>query len=158
MSKWVKMATSAKEGDREKTVRQLLAEIRLLEGSARLYQSRLEVIQGALTETLVANSTLDGIKGKNKGTEILLPVGADSFIRAEIQDSQKIIMGIGAGVCMEKDIEACTEDLKNRKAEFEKLSISLRQQLSQTLARLEQDRNLLGQLLQRDSGKESQTV
>jgi len=149
------MAANTKEMDREETVRQLLVEIRMLEGSIRVYQSRLEVIQAALTEALMANSTLEGIKGKNKGTEILLPIGADSFVHGEIQDSGKIIMGIGAGVCMEKDIETCIENLKNRSTEFEKLSTSLRQQLNQTFTRLEQDRAVVGQLLQRDAGKTS---
>ncbi len=149
------MATGTKEIDREESVRQLLVEIRLLEGSANLYQSRLEVIQTALTEALVAHSTLEGIKGKSQGTEILIPIGADSFIRTQIQDSQKIIMGVGAGVCMEKDLEACTANLENRRVEFEKLSVSLRQQLGQTVARLEQDRNIVGELLQRNAGKPS---
>lgn len=138
-------------------MRQLLVEIRLLEGSARIYQSRLEVVQTALSEAIVANSTLEGIKGK-EGVEALLPIGADSFIRADIQNSNKIIMGIGAGVCMEKDIEVCIEDLKSRRAEFEKVNVSLQQQLGQTLARLEQDRNLLGELLQKGAGRSSKTA
>lgn len=147
-----------RQPDEEETIRQLLVEIRLLEGSIRIYQSRLGVIQAALSETLAANSTLEGIKGKSKGTESLIPIGGDSFIRAEIQDTSKIIMGVGAGVCMEKEIDVCIEDLKTRRAEFEKASTSLRQQLGQTLARLEQDKALLSELLEKRSGRMPQAA
>lgn len=147
-----------RQPDEEETIRQLLVEIRLLEGSIRIYQSRLGVIQAALSETLAADSTLEGIKGKGEGAEALIPIGGDSFIRAEIQDTSKIIMGVGAGVCMEKDIDVCIEDLKARRAEFEKASTALRQQLGQTLARLEQDKTLLSELLEKRSGRMPQAA
>lgn len=129
-----------------------------MEGSIRIYQSRLGVIQAALSETLAADSTLEGIKGKSEGAEALIPIGGDSFIRAEIQDTSRIIMGVGAGVCMEKEIGVCIEDLKARRAEFEKAGTALRQQLGQTLARLEQDKTLLSELLEKRSGRMPQVA
>lgn len=133
-------------------------EVRLLEGSVRILQSRYEVVQAALRETLITNSTLEGIKQKPKGTETLVPIGADSYILATVSDSERIIMGIGAGVCMEKKIEDSITELKNRQTDLEKVKISVEQQLTQTMTRLESDRDRLNDLLKKKSGETAEVV
>jgi prefoldin alpha subunit len=133
-------------------------EIRLLEGSARILQSRYEVIHAALSETLISSTTLEGINHKLKGTETLVPIGSDSYVKAEISDSEKVIMGIGAGVCMEKKIEDSIAELKSRQAELEKTKASVEQQLGQILTQLENDRGRLNDLLRRKSGENVEVV
>ncbi len=142
----------------DEAIRQLIVEIRLLEGSARVLQSRYEVIQAALRDVLVANSTLEGINKKPKGTETLVPIGADSYVRAEISDSEKVIVGIGAEVCMEKTIDESITELKNRQTELEKTRTSIEQQLGQILTRLENDRGRLNDLLKKKSGENVEVV
>jgi len=142
----------------DEVIRQLLVEIRLLEGSVRIIQSRHEVVQAALRETLIASSTLEGIRQKTKGTETLVPIGAESYVRAEILDSQKVIMGVGAGVSTEKKIEDSIAELKSRETELQKVRISLQQQLGQTAARLEDDKARLNELLRKKAGENVEVV
>ena len=116
------------------------------------------MIQAALRDVLVANSTLEGINRKPKGTETLVPIGADSYMRAEISDSEKVVMGIGAEVCMEKTIDESLAELRNRQAELEKTRTSIEQQLGQILGRLENDRGRLNDLLRKKSGENVEVV
>jgi prefoldin alpha subunit len=132
----------------EETIKKLLVEIRMMEGSANLIQSRLRIVSSALEETAIAMNTLEGVKGCPKGTEVLVPVGAGSFLRAELTDVEKAITGMGAGVCIEKSIESSTTDLKERQAELEKLSGSLRQQLEQLLTSIENTKNNLSRMIE----------
>jgi len=145
----------AKEDDE---IRQMLVELRLLEGSARTIQSRLEVVDTALSEILIANSTLEGIKNRPKGTEALIPVGAGSFIRVELVDSEKIVMGVGAGVSLEKSVNDSIESLKNRQEDLEKLRMSLQQQLSQIASRIEDERRTLSDLVKTRGGETVEVV
>jgi len=145
----------AKEDDE---IRRMLVELRLLEGSARTIQSRLEVVDAALSEILIANSTLEGIKNKPKGTEALVPVGAGSFIRVELADSEKIVMGVGAGVSIEKSMNDSIESLKNRRDDLEKLRMSLQQQLSQIASRIEDERTTLSDLVKTRGGETVEVV
>lgn len=145
----------AKEDDE---IRRMLVELRLLEGSARTIQSRLEVVDTALSEILIANSTLEGIKNKPKGTEALVPVGAGSFIRVELADSEKIVMGVGAGVSLEKSVNDSIESLKNRQDDLEKLRMSLQQQLSQIASRIEDERTTLSDLVKTRGGETVEVV
>jgi len=133
----------------EEIVRQLATEIRILEGSVAALQSRLDIVRAATNEVTLAHNTLDGIKKLEDGDSTLVPVGAGSYIRMKISDSKKIVMGIGAGVAMEKDVDGSVEELKERLQELGKARTAVQQQLDQTLARYQQDREALEELLRR---------
>jgi len=82
----------------DEEMRQLLVEIRMLEGSARVLSSRLDIVTGALSETQTAKQTLEGTKESGKNVEMLIPIGSGSFVKAKLEDTQHVIIGVGAGV------------------------------------------------------------
>ncbi len=136
----------------DEEMRALLAEIRLMEGSARILQSRLDLVSAALSETLTAIQTLEGTRGSPENREILIPIGSGSFVRAKLADPGKIIIGIGAGVCLEKTVEDSIKDLRLRSSELDKARSSATQQLSQILDQTEIYRSRLGELVRKKGG------
>ncbi len=142
---------SSRKVSEEDIVRQLAAEIRILEGSIGALQSRLDIVRAAINEVTLAFNTLDGLKKLQDGEPALVPVGAGSYVRMTIADSKKLVMGIGAGVAMEKDVESSVGELKGRLEELEKARTSIQQQLDQTSTRYQQDREALEDLLRRQS-------
>ncbi|HUK27158.1 MAG TPA: prefoldin subunit alpha [Candidatus Acidoferrales bacterium] len=133
----------------EDVVRQLATEIRLLEGSIGVLQSRLDIVRAAINEVTLAFNTLEGMKNVKEGEATLIPVGAGSYVRMQVADSKNLIMGIGAGVAIEKDVGSSVEELKVRLQELEKARTSIQQQLDQTATRYQQDRDALEDLLRR---------
>lgn len=133
----------------EEIVRQLATEIRILEGSVNALQSRLEVVRAAISEVTLAHDTLEGLKNLQKGDSTLVPVGAGSYVRMTVADSKNHVMVIGAGVAMEKDVGSSVEELGGRLQEFDKAKTAIQQQLEQTVARYQQDREALEELLRR---------
>jgi prefoldin alpha subunit len=133
----------------EDIVRQLATEIRILEGSIGALQSRLDIVRSAINEVTLAFNTLDGLKKLQEGDSTLVPVGAGSYVRMKIADSKKLVMGIGAGAAMEKDVESSVGELKGRLEELDKGRTSIQQQLDQTISRYQQDRDALEDLLRR---------
>jgi len=124
-----------------------------LEGSVNALQSRLEFVRAAISEVTVAHDTIDGLKKLQDGDSVLVPVGAGSYIRMSIADSKKLVMGIGAGAALEKDVGGSVDDLKNRLQDLEKARTAIQQQLEQTLGRYQQDRDALEEILrQRETG------
>ena len=83
-----------------------------MEGSVNALQSRLDVVGAAMSEITVAHDTLKGLKQLQSGDPILVPVGAGSYVRMTVADSKNLIMGIGAGAAMEKNVESSVEELK----------------------------------------------
>jgi prefoldin alpha subunit len=138
-------------------VRQLAAEIRILEGSVTALQSRLDIVRAAVSEITVAHDTLDGLKNLKDGDSVMIPVGAGSYVRMTVADSKKIVMGIGAGAAMEKSAESSVEELKNRIQELDKARTSIQQQLDQTIGRYQQDRDALEDILRKRESASTKT-
>ncbi len=65
-----------------------------------------------------------------------------------VADSKNLMMSIGAGAAMEKNVENSAEDLKSRLQDLEKARTSIEQQLQQTLDRYQQDREALEEIMQ----------
>jgi prefoldin alpha subunit len=133
----------------EDIVRQLATEIRILEGSVSALQSRLELVRAAIGEVNVAHDTITGLKQLQNGDSVMVPVGAGSYVRMSIADSEKIVMSIGGGAAMEKNLQSSVEELKNRLQDLEKARTSIEQQLEQTLSRYQQDREALEDIMRK---------
>jgi prefoldin alpha subunit len=142
---------SSSQVKEEDVVRQLASEIRILEGSIGVLQSRLDIVRAAINEVTLAYNTLEGMKKLQNGEATLIPVGAGSYIRMQVADSKKLVMGIGAGVAIEKDVEGSVEELKSRLQDLDKARTSIQQQLDQTATRYQQDREALEDLLRRQT-------
>ncbi len=136
----------------DEEMRQLLAEIRLLEGSARILQSRLDIVSAAFSETSTAIQTLEGARGQTEGTEVLLPIGSGSFVKSKISDPGNILIGVGAGVVVEKSVDDCIKDLRLRSSDLERARVSVTQQLGQILGQAEDYRARLSELVQKKGG------
>src|SRR2546430_1019386 len=145
-----KQMAAARNLDEE--MRQLLVDIRMLEGSARVLSSRLDIVTGALAETQTAKQTLDGTKESGKNVEMLIPIGSGSFVKSKLEDPQHVIIGVGAGVCIEKTVEDAIRDLNVRAADMDKTRINVTQQLNQIISHPEDNRARLEDLARKKGG------
>jgi prefoldin alpha subunit len=134
-----------------------LMQLRVYEGSARALQARLGMVNAALNEFSLASTTLEGVKTQKTDEDALIPVGGGSYVRVRLSDISKIVMGVGAGVAVEKPIEDSVNEIKERIADLDKARTSLQEQLSQALFRIEENREKLGELVKKHGG-ESLTV
>jgi prefoldin alpha subunit len=147
-----KRRPTTRTNDLDDQMRQMLMDIRLLENSARVLQSRLDIVTAALSETLTAISTLEGTKGKPGETEALVPIGSGSFVKSKLADVDKVIIGVGAGICIEKPIEDSMKDLRLRSSELERARTTVTQQLNQVLVQTEDYRAHLNDLARKKGG------
>ncbi len=141
----------------DKNIREGLAQLRFFESSAQTLQSRLEIVNAAMNEYAMASSTLEGIKTQKPEEETLIPVGGGSFARAKLGDVTKIVVGVGAGVAIEKPIDDSITEVKSRLSDLEKARTSLQEQLTQTVMRIEAEREKLNEIV-RKRGGDSLTV
>ncbi|MBS7606263.1 MAG: prefoldin subunit alpha [Candidatus Bathyarchaeia archaeon] len=136
---------SAPEESVEEEARRLIVELRILESTAEYLQSRINFVNAALTELNLASMSLEGIEKKDSDM-IFVPIGGGSYIKARLEDTDRIVYGIGAGVAIEKTIKEAKEDIANRIAELNRAKVSLEQQLSQVLAKLQEDQARLQEI------------
>lgn len=138
----------------QEAYRRLAVELRVLEGTADAMQQRLNLISAALAELNVAKMTLEGVEKESPEAPLFVPIGGGSFVKAKLENSDKVIVGMGAGVSIEKTIGEAKTTVQSRISEMEKTMMSLRQQLVQVVNRMQENRDRLEELTAKLSGGE----
>jgi len=120
-------------------------------GAMEFYKAQLEnlleqqqLVRYSLEENLRAIGTLKEIKTAGKGSEILVPVGGGSFIYAEVSSDEKILIGIGSGISIEKSIDDAIQTLESRVKELQESLEKLEEQRS----RIEEEHARLARTVQ----------
>ena len=121
--------------------------MRYLEQTAEALQQRISMVNAALTDLTYASMTLDGIEKEKENAELLVPIGGNSYVKAKITDTNKVIVGVGAGVSVEKTLLEAKTALKERLDELEKTMNSAQQQFTQVAERINSGRTRLETLL-----------
>ena len=137
----------ARQEKAEEELRRLSMEMRYLEQTAEALQQRISMVNAALTDINYANMTLDGIETEKESSEMLVPIGGSSYVKVKLADSNKIIIGLGAGVSVEKTLPEARTTLKERLDELEKTMHAAQQQFSQVAERINSGRGRLENLL-----------
>lgn len=131
----------------EEELRRLSVEMRYLEQTAEVLQQRISMVNTAIADLTYANATLDGIEKEKENTEMLVPIGGSSYVKVKLADPNKVIVGLGAGVSVEKTLAEAKATLKERLDELEKTMTSAQQQFSQVAERINSGRGRLESLL-----------
>jgi prefoldin alpha subunit len=137
----------AKRAPAEEELRRLSVEMRYLEQTAEALQQRIGMVNAAIADLTYANATLDGIESEKENAEMLVPIGGSSYIKVKLADSSKIIVGMGAGVSVEKTLAEAKVTLKERLDDLEKTMNSAQQQFSQIAERINIGRDRLETML-----------
>lgn len=124
----------------EEELQKLSIEMRLLEQTAEALQSRMTMVNTAANDLLYAQATLEGLEKEAEKSEILVPIGGTSYIRAKLDNLDEVIVGMGAGVSVEKTREEAKEIIKKRLEDLDKTRKSIQQQYTQVAERINLDR------------------
>ena len=98
--------------------------------------------------------TLDGIEKEKENSEMLIPIGGSSYVKVKLADTNKVIIGMGSGVSVEKTLPEAKVTLKERLDELEKTMNSAQQQFSQVAERINSGRSRLESMLSTREGKQ----
>lgn len=123
----------------QEAFRRLAVELRLLEGTAKTLQSRISIVDAAITELTLAKRTLEGVETEKEDAPLFVPVGGGSYIKAKLESADTVLVGIGAGVAVEKTIKSARETVENRLSELEDSRKKLEQQLVKVAEKIQED-------------------
>ncbi|HDN62429.1 prefoldin subunit alpha [Candidatus Bathyarchaeota archaeon] len=137
----------------EEDFRRLSLEIKLLENTAQVLQSRINFVNAALADLRMARMSLEGLSKEKKGAELMVPIGGGSFIKVKLEDPNTVIAGVGAGVSVEKTLPEALNSIKTRIEELEKMNETLNQRLSQVIQRINEGRTKLQKIAEELSSK-----
>jgi len=95
----------------------IINELNLYKSQAEIIQQQVEAIQGSILEIETLETTIDNV-GNEDPLSTLVPIGAGSFMNAEIKNTKEVVMSVGAGVAITKSIEDAKETIDSQKKEL----------------------------------------
>ncbi|VVB84415.1 Prefoldin subunit alpha [uncultured archaeon] len=106
---------------------------------------QMNMVQMTIKDVDTALITIEALKDEPAGKETLVPIGFGSFVNATLTSPDKVVIGIGAGVSVEKKIDDAKVLLEKRKDELTKYN----EQLNGTLAKIAQELQNIEKVAQR---------
>jgi len=94
----------------------------------------------AITELRVSSMTLEGLEKEKKGSQLFVPIGGGSYVKAKLVTAKKVVVSIGADVAVERTFKDAKEELETHIAELEKTREALGQQFNQVVERIQENR------------------
>ena len=131
----------------EEELRRISVELRYLEQTAEALQSRINMVNAVATDLTYANTTLESLEKEKENAELLVPIGGTSYVRAKLDNPDKIIVGVGAGVSVEKTRQEAKDIIKKRLEDLEKTRTSMQQQFVKVADKINEDREKLETLM-----------
>ncbi|MCL2643395.1 MAG: prefoldin subunit alpha [Candidatus Bathyarchaeota archaeon] len=131
----------------QEELRKLGVEMRYLEQTAEALQQRISMLNAALADLTYANTTLDGIEQEKENAEMLVPIGGSSYVQVKLTNPDKIIVGLGAGVSIEKSLTDAKTTLQERLDELTKTLKSAQTQFNQVAERINSNQRRIDSLL-----------
>jgi prefoldin alpha subunit len=141
------LADTAARSAAEEELNRLSVEMRYLEQTAETLQQRIGMINAAITDLSYANLTLESMEKEKENAELLVPIGGSSYIKVKLASSDTVIVGMGAGVSVEKTLPEAKAIVKERLDELERTMNSAQQQFAQVAQRINAGRSQLQNLL-----------
>jgi prefoldin alpha subunit len=105
-----------------------------LEGLAK----QQELIQLAVEEHVRARETIKEISKGAAGDEVLVPLGADSYVHARISDNKDAIVGVGSGVSIRRSPEEAEKILDSKIDDLSRAFKSITDKAAQTEAMIQE--------------------
>ena len=115
----------------------LAYEYQLLQAQAQLLAQNLELLTLGRNEFQAVKETLEELKKvEEERPEILVPIGAGSFLKAMIIDKENAIVSVGAGYAIEKNLDDAVTYLDARIKEYEEAIAKTQEALRKLEAQL----------------------
>lgn len=138
-----------KERAQQAELQSLLIQLRQYQAQADQTTQELLFVRQAIAEHDKAIETIKQLKQMKSGSELLVPIGANSSIYVTLSSPEKIILMIGGGISAERDPDASIAYLAEKKTELE----NSQREMTGLLQRLEQEAQRLQGRLQELAGE-----
>ncbi len=118
-------------------LRQMLALMESYKNRTEALNRQVTVLRSSLDEVNMANESIKSLMAAKEGDEIMIPIGASSFMTVKVSSNTNIIVGIGSGISVEKTAEDASRYMEANAAEITealKKSVDALQEVQQALS------------------------
>ena len=134
----------------EEQAQHLMQQLQMLETYFEDLSQREATLLNVLREAISAIESIKALREK-PDSDTLVPIGMGTYVQTKISSSNKIVLNIGAGIAMEKTYDSSINYLEARIKEIEVAIQDTTTRKQDAMARLEQGKEQMNQLMQETS-------
>src|SRR3989338_4245868 len=135
----------------EKRFQEIYVEFQVLSNSIQQLEKQSAALENHLLELMVTKQSLHDMENVKPGTEILVPLSAGIYARADIRENDKLIVNVGSNIALSKNLDSTKKIIEDQIGEIKKLQENLSQELEMSTAKaaeLEEELNRIASSLQ----------
>ena len=131
----------------EEQAQQLMQQMQMLETYFTDLSQREGTLLSVLREAISAIESIKSLRQK-PNSDALVPIGMGTYVQTKISSNDKIVLNIGAGIAVEKTYDSAINYLEARIKEIEVALQDTSAKKQEAMARLEQGKEQMNQLMQ----------
>ena len=131
----------------EEYAQQLMQQMQMLETYFADLSQREVTLLSVLREAISAIESIKYLHQKPY-SDTLVPIGMGTYVQTKISSKEKLILNIGAGIAVEKQYDSAINYLEARIKEIEVAIQDTSAKKQEAMARLEQGKEQMNQLMQ----------
>ncbi len=124
--------------EKQQELSRLANEIELLQSQVNAHNQNLEILAVSLSETRQTLETLEQLKKTDVGREVLIPLGTGSFVKAILKQNDRVLIGVGSGFSVDKDVDEAKAVVDMRAQQLESVIKKTREAIEEISGRLDQ--------------------
>jgi len=143
----------------QQQLQELSVRYQQMQSQAEALSQQINMLQITIRDVETALTTVAALKYETADKETLVPIGFGSFVNAKLTNPDKIVVGIGAGVSVEKNVDDAKALLDKRKEELTKYQETLNATLTKFAQELQNIQAIMqqqAQLYQAQPGQQPQ--
>lgn len=122
----------------EKDIQNIAMQHQQMQYQAEGLMQQVNMVGMSIDESKRAINSINELEGMEDGHEILVPIGSNTNVRANLVKPDGVIIEIGAGISMEKKLEDAKVSLEKQNKELTQYQQNLQESLNQIISKMKE--------------------
>lgn len=132
----------------QQQMQQLYMEYQMLDQAIKQMEKQVGMVEAQAGELQQMVANLEEFKALKKGKDMLVQVTPGMFAKAASGDPNELIVNVGAGIAVTKDVNEAKAFLEKQLADMQQIHVQLSQEIRNQVSRAAQLEQQLGMMRQ----------
>ena len=119
--------------DKEQKAQEMYMEYQALDQRIKQLQKQLELITQQIMEATSTSQSIEEFRNAKTGSEILVPLTSGIFATATLKDTSELLVNVGAGTVVAKDISSAKKLIVSQIDEMQKVQKRMADELEKMM-------------------------
>ena len=122
----------------EEDIRNIATQHQQMQYQAEGLMQQVNMVGASIDESYSAINSIKELEGMEDGHEIMVPIGSNTNVRANLVKPDGVIIEIGAGISIEKKLEDAKESLEKQNKELTQYQQNLQKTLNEMISKMKE--------------------